>query len=59
MVWLFVSSSFERRITDVMVPSGFYSFHPGLYFPAKENKKQKRIFAGSHFLKFVSIVRTH
>jgi hypothetical protein len=43
MVWLFVSSSVEKRITDVMVPSGFYSFHPGLYFPAKENKKKELI----------------
>jgi hypothetical protein len=48
MVWLFVSSSFERRITDVMVPSGFYSFHPGLYFPAKENKKTKRDYLLAH-----------
>jgi len=47
MDWLFVSSSFERRITDVMIPSGFYSFHPGLYFPAKL-KKTKKILAGSH-----------
>ena len=42
-----------------MIPSGFYSFHPGLYFPANKTKNKKKLLAGSHFLKFVCIVRTH
>ena len=28
---------FERRITNFMIPSGFYSFHPGLYISKQEH----------------------
>jgi hypothetical protein len=56
-----VSFCFERRITNVTIPSGFYLFHPGLYFPTKESQDTKGndLHAHTYRSSLPCIVKTH
>ena len=55
-----VSCCFERRTTNVTIPSGFYLFHPGLNFPAKESQETKCSDLHAHTYRscFVLLERT-
>ena len=55
-----VSCCFERRTTNVTIPSGFYLFHPGLYFPTKESQETKCSDLHAHTYRscFVLLERT-